>query len=836
MKIKIRNSNFYDEYNRVVTLRGVNVSGNIKNPFNTTSKTTPIENISFVNRPFPISEAHVHFARLKSWGFNLIRYCITWEALEHDGPSLYDESFIDYVLQILEIGSRYNFNFFIDPHQDTWSRFTGGSGAPYWTLQIAGFNPNNFFKCAAALTHEHWLSNHNTPLPKMIWPSNYNKLACATMFTLFFAGNVFAPNAIIHFPGYSQSIQDFLQESFINAFGYLYHRISKHGNLSNSILGFDTLNEPSPGYINAPLNAIPSAVQVFNQNTPTIIQSMLLGVGIKQKGVRYFHNLTGLINIPLCTTIDPDGVSCWLNRPVHPIDIINGRHIDTGSYIPLILNHNKSNAIIHSSSWSGCIWHWHGVYEIDGSYNNTYFQRIEHDKPVDFNKYFINFVTLQCTHFRSIIPHLICFLEPPVLHSPPPNPLPSQLFPVVYAPHWYDGITLMSKSFPLIQINAIRYLRDTPGIYNLFSNIHFGISGIRSCFTKQVGHIVEDANHDLDGNTVPTLLGETGLAFDIHEHWNMADIDPKSNYSSLISFAYDCYFRAFERNKVHFTLWHYMGSRVIDTDEMEDNSDQWNDENLSIYMDNGKGLNALRNEDVGLLMSRDDSEMVDTAIGDINTLLNRLNRNGRCLSAIIRPFSHYTPGIPIDIKFNYKTHYMRYVYAVESNNTHNDQIAINTALFPNNKLPHYLHNYEIPIATICELYVPRYHYNSLYGHYDMFTGDTFELMTKYMEMNGWDIKVTKGVWWMNGIEQKMYWSVVDGRGQPEEEEEQEEQNSPLDKNREQLTRTLTIARHKIQDRSMRLHEASYLEKTWHKIFGDDYGYTPHDYGKICSRR
>jgi hypothetical protein len=38
---------------------------------------------------------------------------------------------------------------------------------------------------------------HNTygdglaPLPKMVWPTNYGKYACATMFTLFFGGNLY---------------------------------------------------------------------------------------------------------------------------------------------------------------------------------------------------------------------------------------------------------------------------------------------------------------------------------------------------------------------------------------------------------------------------------------------------------------------------------------------------------------------------------------------------------------------------------------------------------------------------------------------------------------------
>lgn len=143
--------------------------------------------------------------------------------------------YIDYVVQILLKAKEYGFRAFIDPHQDVWSRFTGGSGAPLWTLETVGFAPNNFAKCYAALVQSS--TSDPSEFPKMIWPTNYWKLACATMFTLFFAGGTFAPKFMVE----GVNIQEYLQTHYMNAIAELAKAIKRTPGLEDDVvLGYDT--------------------------------------------------------------------------------------------------------------------------------------------------------------------------------------------------------------------------------------------------------------------------------------------------------------------------------------------------------------------------------------------------------------------------------------------------------------------------------------------------------------------------------------------------------------------------------------------------------------------
>jgi hypothetical protein len=246
-KVTVRDDGWFeDEKGRVLLLRGVNLGGASKMPLTPDGSTflgigkqwiKGHRNVSFVGRPFPLDEADHHLARLRAWGLTFVRFIITWEAIEHSGPGKYDVDYLEYVLEVVRKMRSHGISCFIDPHQDVWSRFTGGDGAPGWVLEAVGFDLDALEETGATITHQ----GHGDPLPKMIWGTNYQRLAAATMFTLFFAGDRFAPKTFVE----DVPVQEYLQSHYLGALAAMARVLKDEPN----VVGFDTLNEPSNGWI-----------------------------------------------------------------------------------------------------------------------------------------------------------------------------------------------------------------------------------------------------------------------------------------------------------------------------------------------------------------------------------------------------------------------------------------------------------------------------------------------------------------------------------------------------------------------------------------------------------
>lgn len=93
--IHTAHARFVDTKGRTLLLRGVNLAGTAKQPPGFPSQrsddfwdTAEAGGTSFVGHPLNLDDgsADVHLARLRGWGFNMLRYVVTWEALEHQGP------------------------------------------------------------------------------------------------------------------------------------------------------------------------------------------------------------------------------------------------------------------------------------------------------------------------------------------------------------------------------------------------------------------------------------------------------------------------------------------------------------------------------------------------------------------------------------------------------------------------------------------------------------------------------------------------------------------------------------------------------------------------------
>ncbi len=155
--MRIKDNLILDDEGRTLILRGVNLGGDSKIPYTAPGgEISPDfldrkKEVSFVGRPFPLEEAETHFRRLKKAGMTFLRFLVTWEAVEHEGPGIYDEAYLAYLRKILQAAEKEGISVFIDPHQDVWSRWTGGDGAPAWTMEKIGMDLELLDRCGAAL-------------------------------------------------------------------------------------------------------------------------------------------------------------------------------------------------------------------------------------------------------------------------------------------------------------------------------------------------------------------------------------------------------------------------------------------------------------------------------------------------------------------------------------------------------------------------------------------------------------------------------------------------------------------------------------------------------------
>jgi hypothetical protein len=525
MQIQAQGRWFKDEVGRTLLLHGVNLGGSSKVPRTPDGATHLQEgffdhrDVSFVGRPFPLEEADEHLTRLRAWGLTFLRLLITWEAVEHGGPGTYDEEYLDYLHLVVRSAAEHDLQVVIDSHQDMWGRFSGGDGAPGWTYEAVGMDVRRFQATGAAIVHQ----TRGDPFPRTIWSSNANRFACATMFTLFFGGDHFAPKVRVD----GVPVQEFLQSHYLAAIRQVAERLQDLPN----IVGYDTLNEPLHGYIGSPDVNQPVNDTIAQGETPTIYQGMLLAAGFPQ-----LVQVQGTIPLP------------WHRRR------------------KVLLNPGKKSLWLPGHE---PIWKQSGVWEVDAAGNPRlrqpqYFAQAN-GQPISFEQdCFVPFVRRFIQEIRAVDPQALIFVDPePAAFAarPQDNYAPGAESGIVHAPHWYDGVTLhLARHIPWLGCE-VQHGR---------MQLSLGRRQVCRSFRTYVDQLISGSQEMFGG--VPTLIGETGVPMNLDKGRAFRTGDFAHQVKAM-----DSTLQAMDANLASYTLWNYTA------DNTNARGDQWNGEDLSIF-------------------------------------------------------------------------------------------------------------------------------------------------------------------------------------------------------------------------------------------------------------
>ncbi|MBI2705419.1 MAG: cellulase family glycosylhydrolase [Actinobacteria bacterium] len=429
---------FIDAAGRHTLLRGVNFGGSTKVPYQPDGAThRPIDlagarDVSFIGRPAPLDEVDRHLDRVAHWGFDVLRLLVTWEAIEHAGPGEHDEPYLDYVREIVRRASERDLLVFVDPHQDCWSRFSGGDGAPLWTFELAGLVPERFVPAGQAL------------LDDFDWPANNQRVAAATMWTLFFGGDTFCEELA--------GVQGELQSRYLASIAAVAERVRDLDN----VLGYDSLNEPSTGYIGKAKRLLKGTrfmMRVKDDFTPwSPIEYLAAGDGhsIERDG----------------RVLNPEGLSVWR---------------------------------------AGCPWRRAGVWDLDAAgvpvlASESYFKARDGREVDPWGEFMEPFIRRFRDEMRSVHPGCFVFVEGEPLQRgmawDDPDPL------IVNASHWYDVMTLSTRQF------------DPNGYHALSGETLGGVDAIAEEFVAQLTGFTDHSREHMSNR--PLLLGEFGIPYEMN--------------------------------------------------------------------------------------------------------------------------------------------------------------------------------------------------------------------------------------------------------------------------------------------------------------------------------
>ena len=175
----------HDADGRAIIMRGVNLAGRNK------------------NAPYLDDKQPADYTRVRAeWGFNAIRFLMTWSAIEPQ-PGVYDDAYLDRVAERLAWAREAGLQVVLDMHQDIYGEGFNFDGAPRWTCDEARY--------AAFVPRDPWFVSAQDP----------NVIACVDDF-------------------YARTD---LQDHFTDAWRHVAVRFAAEP----AVVGFDALNEPHWG-------------------------------------------------------------------------------------------------------------------------------------------------------------------------------------------------------------------------------------------------------------------------------------------------------------------------------------------------------------------------------------------------------------------------------------------------------------------------------------------------------------------------------------------------------------------------------------------------------------
>ncbi|MDR2160492.1 MAG: cellulase family glycosylhydrolase [Treponema sp.] len=501
--MRIKGRHIVDEKGRTLILRGVNLGGSSKQPFGPPGQGLEAESlrrpeaVSFAGRPFPLEEADAHFERLVRGGLTFVRLVVTWEALEHQGPGIYDEAYLAYLRKLLLGAEKWGISVYVDPHQDVWSRWTGGDGAPAWTLEKLGMDLDALDATGSAVTRQRYGEFHRgKAMPRMSWPGNYNRYAAATLFTLFFGGNTYAPRCTID----GEGAQDWLQERYIAAFRHCYRRLKHCG----AIAGWGTMNEPHHGFIGHRNLEVPENPVIPLGPMPSPFQTMAAAAGFPVKIPVLLFGL-GDRGLKTHEVLNPQGRSLFREG-------------------------------------FECPWKREGVWTAEGGtprlLKGDHFAGYRGGRAGFTNDFLKPFMIRFINRMKEVNERSFFFIEgvPRGAHPSWGREDPAN---TVNAFHYYDGFTLYMKRFrPWFTVRTDTW-RPV-----------FGRKRVAAWFVRApVEGIAWTREHMGD---MPCLLGEFGLPFDMNRRKGL-----KTGDYSVHEEALSMYYDAIDANLLHSTIWNY---------------------------------------------------------------------------------------------------------------------------------------------------------------------------------------------------------------------------------------------------------------------------------------